>query len=153
LSLYCLENHRTAEQLAEMRRLESAGRCLFCPAGMPAYVRRTVLFETSWWKVIPNKFPYRGTALHLLLIPHAHATDLLDLEPPARQDFWDVLAGLRERYGLRQYGLGIRNGDCRFTGATVAHVHAHVLVGDPASSEEIRMRFSSVPVHRVKTFY
>jgi ATP adenylyltransferase len=134
LSLYCLENHRTAEQLEEMQQLESAGRCLFCPAGMPAYVRRTVLHETSWWTVVPNKFPYRS--------------DLLDLEPSAQQDFWNVLAGVRERYGLRHYGLGVRNGDCRFTGATVAHVHAHVLVGDPASSEEIRMRFSSAPVPR-----
>lgn len=28
------------------------------------------------------------------------------------------------------------------------HVHAHVMVGDPASSEQIRMRFSSAPVPR-----
>jgi diadenosine tetraphosphate (Ap4A) HIT family hydrolase len=51
-----------------------------------------------------------------------------------RQDFWTVLAMVRERYGLGHYGLGIRNGDCRFTGATITHVHAHVLVGDPAAT-------------------
>jgi ATP adenylyltransferase len=41
----------------------------------------------------------------------------------------------------------MRNGDCQYTGATVRHVHAHVLVGDPgvAQTTPVRMRFSSAP--------
>jgi diadenosine tetraphosphate (Ap4A) HIT family hydrolase len=51
-----------------------------------------------------------------------------------------------EAGGLRHYGLGIRNGDCRFTGATIEHVHAHVLVGSDEEGEPpVRMRFSSHP--------
>ena len=51
------------------------------------------------------------------------------------------------RFGLGHYGLGVRNGNCSFTGATIAHVHAHVLVGDPDAEPEVpvRMRFSSRP--------
>jgi len=143
LSLYCLENFRTAEQLAEMRKLEAAGICLFCPEGLRQHDRQTVLWETSHWTITPNEFPYKGTELHLLLVPRQRANDVLDLDPASQQGFWNALAMVRERFDLRYYGLGIRNGDCKFTGATVAHVHAHVLVASALmQGEPVRMRFS-----------
>lgn len=144
MSLYCLENYRTAEQLAEMQRLEADGLCLFCPEGLRRRTGQPVLFQTRYWTVMPNDFPYQGTSLHLLLVPQQHAGDVLDLDADAQADFWTALAAVRERYDLTYYGLGMRNGDCRFTGATIAHVHAHVLVGDPSESAvPVRMRFSS----------
>jgi diadenosine tetraphosphate (Ap4A) HIT family hydrolase len=150
VSYYCLENYRTAEQLADMRQLEAQGVCLFCPAGLRSHTRQQILFQTRHWTVTPNEFPYPGTVLHLLLVPQQHATDLLDLDEAVRQDFWTALAAVRDRCGLGHYGLGVRNGDCRFTGATIRHVHAHVLVGDtdPDHAAVVRMRFSSRPAPR-----
>jgi diadenosine tetraphosphate (Ap4A) HIT family hydrolase len=150
VSYYCLENYRTAEQLAEMRQLEAQGVCLFCPDGLRNQAMQQILLQTSHWTVTPNVFPYPGTIAHLLLVPHQHAADLLDLDEDVRQDFWPALASVRRRYDLRYYGLGVRNGDCRYTGATIRHVHAHVLVGDPGpqSAEVVRMRFSSRPGQR-----
>ena len=147
MSLYCTDNYRTAEQLAEMERLEAAGICLFCPDSLREHARQRVLFETAHWTVTPNEFPYAGTRLHLLIVPHQHVNDLLDLNEAALADFWAALRAVRERFGLDYYGLGARNGNCSFTGATIAHVHAHVLVGDPALDPEIpvRMRLSSRP--------
>ena len=147
MNLYCQDNHRTAEQLAEMQRLEAAGICLFCPDGLSQNGRDRALWRTSHWSVMPNEFPYEGTSLHLMLIPHQHVGDLIDLAPPAQQDFWNVLAMVHERYDLRYYGLGARNGDCRYTGATIAHLHVHILVADVTTPAEIpvRMRFSSRP--------
>jgi len=139
VSLYCFENARAPEQLAEMRRLEAAGVCLFCPSQLARHPRQQVLFSTRHWTATPNEFPYPGTSLHLLLVPHQHASDLLELSEEARGDFWVALARLAERHDLSHYGLGIRNGDCRFTGATIRHVHAHVLVSSGA--EAVRMRF------------
>ncbi len=147
MTLYCTDNYRTDEQLAEMRRLEAAGICLFCPASLREHASQEIAFETRHWAVTPNAFPYRGTRLHLLIVPHQHASDLLDLGDEALADFWAALRQVRERYGLDYYGLGVRNGNCSFTGATIAHVHAHVLVGDPdlAAEAPVRMRFSSRP--------
>jgi ATP adenylyltransferase len=147
VSLYCTDNYRTAEQLAEMERLEAAGICLFCPAALREHARQRVLFETEHWSVTPNEFPYAGTRLHLLVVPHQHVNDMLDLGDAALTDFWAALRTIRESFGLDYYGLGARNGNCSFTGATIAHVHAHVLVGDPSLDPEIpvRMRLSSRP--------
>ncbi len=147
MSLYCMSNYRTAEQLAEMERLEAAGICLFCPAGLRVHTRQRAGWETRHWMVLHNEFPYPGTAIHLLVVPHKHVTDMLDLDDESLGEFWDVLKTIRDRFGLGHYGLGVRNGNCGFTGATIAHVHAHVLVGDPALEPEVpvRMRFSSRP--------
>ncbi|MGH3277355.1 MAG: HIT family protein [Streptosporangiaceae bacterium] len=140
-----MENYRTDVQLAQMRALEAAGVCLFCPdelerhAGSPAFLR------TAHWTVLPNDFPYAGTSLHLLLVPREHVGDMLDLGDAARADFFTALAAARQRYRIRHYGLGVRNGDCRYTGATIAHLHAHVVVAPPEPETVVRMRFSARP--------
>src|SRR5690348_11670996 len=100
LSLYCTDNYRTEEQLAEMRALEAAGICLFCPEALREHARQRVTFETAHWAVTPNAFPYAGTRLHLLVVPHQHVNDMLDLDDAARADFWVALRAVRERYGL-----------------------------------------------------
>ena len=111
-----MENHRSAEQLADMEQLEARGLCLFCPDGLAQHGRQCVLRETSHWSITPNEFPYPGTALHLLLVPHQHVGDILDLDEAARADFWTALGWVRDRYELTYYGLGVRNGDCRYSG-------------------------------------
>jgi ATP adenylyltransferase len=144
VSLYCFENARTEEQRAEMARLDAAGICLFCPEHLARQEDQRIVLSTRHWTATPNRFPYSGTSFHMLLIPDQHARDLLELSDEVRADFWVALAALAEASELRYYGLGVRNGDCRFTGATVEHVHAHVLAGpDDQSAPPVRMRFSS----------
>lgn len=146
MSLYCFEHARTPEQLAEMQRLDAAGVCLFCPEYLASHPVQRTLFSTRHWTATPNEFPYPGTRLHVLLVPHEHAADLLELSEQARGDFWVALARLAGHYHLQHYGLGVRNGDCRLTGATIAHVHAHVLVSATgAGAPPVRMRFSGQP--------
>jgi ATP adenylyltransferase len=146
VSFYCFENVRTPEQRAEMAGLDAAGICLFCPEQLARHPRQRILLSTAHWTATPNEYPYPGTSLHVLLVPHQHASDLLELRDEVRGDFWVALAAVAKACDLRHYGLGIRNGDCRYTGATIRHVHAHVLVGSPdEGAPPVRMRFSSRP--------
>ncbi|GAA3774588.1 HIT family protein [Streptomyces phyllanthi] len=152
MSLYYFGNARTAEQAAEMRRLDGLGICLFCPDVIRRHEKQKILWETEEWIVTPNEFPYAGARLHLLLIPKRHVTDFVDLCAEARDDFWEVLASVKREYALDHYGLGVRNGDCRYTGGTIRHLHVHVLVGEGEESPAdeftpIRMKLSSSP-HR-----
>jgi len=105
------------------------------------------VLRTRHWTALLNDFPYSGTRLHLMLVPRQHASDLTGLPAATQRDFWQALAAVVRDYQLTYYGLGVRNGDCRYTGATIEHVHAHLMVGDPdpASAGPIRMRFSSRP--------
>ncbi|MFB9239387.1 HIT family protein [Plantactinospora siamensis] len=144
MPLYHLSNSRSAEQLADMLRLEAAGTCLFCPDELERDAEQQILHRTAHWTVTPNEFPYAGTRLHLLLVPHAHVGDLLDLPAAAQAEFWTVLGWVRDRYGLAYYGLGSRNGDPGRTGGTIEHVHLHVVVGDAddPAHQPVRMKLS-----------
>ena len=143
MSLYYLGNARTDEQARQMRELEAGGVCLFCPPHLEREQR--IVHRTRHWSVTPNEFPYRGTRLHLLLVPDEHVTDLADLSPAAQQDMWAALAWARAEHDLDHYGLAARNGASELTGGTIRHVHLHLLQGDPAAAEPVRVRLSSSP--------
>jgi diadenosine tetraphosphate (Ap4A) HIT family hydrolase len=140
VSLYYLGNARTDDQIQQMRQLEADGVCLFCPPNLELGQR--VLHRTRHWSVTPNEFPYRGTRLHLLLVPDDHVTDLVELPPHTQQDLWVALAWVRAEYQLEHYGLAVRNGASEFTGGTIRHLHVHVLQGDP-EGEPVRVKLSS----------
>ena len=123
--------------------MAAAGICLFCPEHLRRHPRQRTLLSTRHWTATVNEFPYEGTSLHLLLVPHRHAADMLDLPAEVRDDFWAALAGVAREHELSHYGLGIRNGDCRLTGATIEHVHSHILVAScEPGAPALRMRFS-----------
>jgi dihydrofolate reductase/diadenosine tetraphosphate (Ap4A) HIT family hydrolase len=142
-SYYYLGNSRGEAQSDDMRRLEAEGRCLFCP-GQESLV---VVHRTPQWTIVPNRFPYRGARLHLLLIPDEHVVDMADLSPAAREDFWSALAWVRDHYALTYYGVAVRNGDPAFTGGTIRHLHIHFLVGDVENpdADPVRVKLSSRP--------
>jgi ATP adenylyltransferase len=151
MSLYYLGNARNPEQHEAMRKLEEAGTCVFCPEQLAADAAERVLHRTAQWTVTPNEFPYRGTRLHLLLVPDEHVTDLADLSPEAQQDFWSVLRWVKDHFGLTYYGLVARNGESEFTGGTVRHLHVHVLQGDvdDPHHQGVRAKLSSRPDSKV----
>ncbi len=129
--LYYLPNARSPEQRAEMVRLESEGVCIFCPQHYGREGGKVILHANDTWSVAANDYPYSGTKHHLLLLPHDHVTSMAELSPAARDGFWEILDRVRDDFGLDYFGLGSRNGDPRFTGATIMHLHVHIIVADP----------------------
>lgn len=148
MSLYHVGNARHADQAEQMRRLEEAGVCIFCPGHVDDPDDPHVVMTSPDWVVRHNAYPYASTKLHLLLVPRRHVRDLLDLTDAELAGFWRVGRELRERYDLAFYGLGARCGDCRYTGGTIEHVHVHLVVGDVERPEHspVRLKLSSRPV-------
>lgn len=145
MSLYFLGNARTVEQRNDMQRLEAAGVCIFCPHQLAAEQR--ILHRTAGWSITPNKFPYRGTRLHVMLVPDEHVDDMADLSPEAQLDFWTALRWVKDHFGLTFYGMAVRNGLCEYTGGTIRHLHIHILQGevDDPQHQPVRVKLSSVP--------
>jgi ATP adenylyltransferase len=147
VTLYYLGNGRTPDQIDTMRRLEAAGICIFCPAQVDDPAQPQLVLAAEHWVVRRNSYPYAGTQLHLLVMPRQHVTDILDLPDEVLAEFWEVGRAIRKRYQLDYYGLGIRCGDCVYTGGTIAHVHVHLVVGDVDDPEHspVRLKLSSRP--------
>jgi len=125
------ENARTPEQQELMRKIEEDGVCPFCAEYFTTYHPKPVLKETEYWFVTENMSPYAGTKHHFIFVyKPAHVTRMSDLAPEAMIDLWELVAQMEKEYEIPGGAFFVRFGDSKYTGGSVAHLHAHLLMGD-----------------------
>src|SRR5215475_6961501 len=108
---------------------EKSSDCIFCTSTDESVLRSSLIVEvTTHSRVMLNKYPYANG--HLLIAPHRHVAQLVDLP---EDEYADLMVLLRRtlvviRAALRPEGinLGMKLGVC--AGAGVAdHLHWHVV--------------------------
>lgn len=122
MSLYHHAHARTPEQAARMAELEAQGTCRFCWE-----TRHT---PPGDWKLRPCDYPYEGTREHLLAIPQRHVTSMGELFEEEFAGLGALLSVYEGIYRPDGYTIAVRNGDMSLTGASVQHLHLHILVPD-----------------------
>lgn len=142
---YNFDSARTSKQIAKMRHLKDSNICAFCPKYFTQFHDNPIEYETKHWIVSKNDYPYKDTKLHLLLVAKKHVRSVAGLSRVAQVDFLEVITYLEKKFNLTSYAIGMRNGDIRFNGGSVEHLHAHLVVGDvdSANHEPIRFKMSS----------
>ncbi|MBI2409984.1 HIT domain-containing protein [Candidatus Kaiserbacteria bacterium] len=117
------------EYVNALEAILAGGFCPFCEKHLFKHHRRPLIFKGRYWLVTENSWPYEGARLHFLFIarPHIEATEKISTV------MWGELQSLYrklvKKYQLSGATLVIRSGDTRFTGASVNHLHGHVVVG------------------------
>nr|AIA13796.1 Scavenger mRNA decapping enzyme C-term binding [uncultured bacterium] len=144
---YNIDAGRTAHQIQRMKELTDAGKCFMCYENLVDYDLNEILFETKHWVITPNAYPYEHTSLHLVLISRRHVRSMAELNAEEQADLGVAAAQIERKHNLDSYFLGMRNGDFRYNGGTVEHLHGHIIVGDrnPDTFEKVRMKVSSLP--------
>jgi ATP adenylyltransferase len=145
--LYYLGNARTKDQTDEMVRLERDKICIFCPQNFGTGGRDMPFIRTSHWSIFNNQWPYTGTLHHFLIVPDHHVAGLHELTPATFLDLSVAVERVVDQFKLMHYGIAVRNGDNRYTGGTIVHLHVHLTVGDPelAAETPVRVKLSSAP--------
>ncbi|MEO7618008.1 MAG: HIT domain-containing protein, partial [Candidatus Saccharibacteria bacterium] len=82
---------------------------------------------------------------HLMLLPKRHMTDMTELSSQEWSAMSDAIGYAKAEFEFHSYGLASRNGEPSLTGGTIRHLHIHIVVGDPSSSEPVRVKLSSQP--------
>lgn len=119
-----VDTRYAARNPAYLRLLEEAerrGECPFCPPS------ETVLDCFGGWVAVASRFPCEGTSVHLLLIPERHITKLDEL---TAVDIETVFTLARRAVAGRLIpggALFLRFGDTSYTGATIHHLHFHLI--------------------------
>lgn len=123
--MYRLENARTPEQRAHMERLAAVGRCILCDPG------NDLLYDAGSVYAARNRYPYPDARGHYLLVPRRHVVRWDHLGPTEQETLIgeiDKLIGLIEDAdGNADYEVRWRSGDPAATGATIEHLHIHVI--------------------------
>lgn len=76
-----------------------------------------------------NAWPYTGTAFHFLFIARAHVEATEEMSPAVWTDLHALYRKLVKRNSLAGTTLMLRSGDTKITGASVNHLHAHLIIG------------------------
>ncbi len=124
-----LAHARKEHQRETMERIVRDGVCPFCRKHFERYHTKPILHETKHWLVTENFAPYEGARIHLLLVAQQHCTLPEELGSEAWANLQDVLAWIRTEFELAGGTLLMRWGDTEYTGATVTHLHAQLIVG------------------------
>ncbi len=126
-----LKNTRTPEQQALMQKIIKDGVCPFCAKNFKKYHPKPILKETDYWFFTENMSPYTGTKHHFILVyKKKHITELSELPVGAAAGMLTILKWATKKYKFPGGAFFMRFGDTKYTGSSVAHLHAHLLMGD-----------------------
>jgi ATP adenylyltransferase len=136
-----LTKARYQDQHDVMQEIADEGHCPFCPEHLHKYHKQPILRQGEHWTVTPNQWPYENTRLHLLAITSYHTETLSDLRQGSMDELLGHLQWAELTYKIAAGGLAMRFGDLRKNGATVNHLHAHLIVPEDNLPPKTKVRF------------
>lgn len=145
-----LGNTRFDDQRCVMETIIKDGVCPFCTESLAKYHKKEILRTGEFWLLTYNQWPYKNTKLHLLIIAKHHVTNLSEMKPGAAEELFEILRWAEVNFNISYGGVCMRFGDIRQTGATVDHLHAHLIVPEENLSKDDKVRFSLSDDDRVR---
>lgn len=129
--LLTIENARTKEQKELMEKIQKDGVCPFCKEHFTAYHPKPIIKETEYWFLTENMSPYAGTKFHFIFVyKPSHIENPSLLSPEASSDLFALLSWAAKHFSIPGGAFFMRFGESKYTGGSVAHLHAHLLMGD-----------------------
>jgi len=121
-----IKNARRGEYKRVIEKIASIGKCPFCKENFK-YHKKPVFKRKNGWFLTNNSWPYKNTDCHLIIIGEKHKENFSEL---TKKDFeaavylakWAI-----KKYKIKGGGFAMRFGDTNFTGASVAHIHFHII--------------------------
>ena len=117
----------TPEYRKVLEDILASGRCPFCPENFFLNHKKPIIAEKGDWFITENQWPYPKALYHFLIMGKKHKESLTELtneDLAAVAHLSDLIARDNDLDGG---GLMLRFGDGRLSGASVAHLHFHLI--------------------------
>jgi|SRR3989344_3819834 len=129
------DNAREATQLHRMQCLAKKGNCFFCGNNYIRIGATPAIHKTTHWYIKKNDYPYKGSIHHYLIASRDHVTRVTNIKPSAWSELLGVVRWLERYLKIKGGSIFVRFGDIRYTGATLDHLHFHLIVGGPKKKD------------------
>jgi len=113
--------------------IEEKGKCPFCPVNFK-YHKHPILKEEAGWFLTKCSWPYKNTKYHFLIISRAHKELFSDLSSNDFNSINTIVNWAIKKFDLRGGAIALRFGDTEYTGATVCHLHFHLIMPEDSNS-------------------
>lgn len=121
-----INNARRGEYKKIIERIALTDRCPFCKENFK-YHKKPIIKQKGDWFLTEASWPYKNTRYHYLVIGDKHKENFSEL---TKKDFEAISYLTRwaiKKYKIKGGGLATRFGDTDFTGASVSHIHFHII--------------------------
>ena len=99
-----------------------------CPLCTLEWHTNPILKTVGAWFLTETFQPYPNAALHFLIIGKRHKENLAQLTPVDWKEISQLQKWATRKYQIKGGGIAMRFGDTAYTGATVAHLHMHLIM-------------------------
>jgi ATP adenylyltransferase len=106
------------------------GVCPFCPEHLEKYHKKPII-EKKYWVLTDNMYPYKPSLHHKLIIHKEHITHINELSSEAWVELQGIIKDETVSKNITGGTLIMRFGNSHFTGASVSHLHAHIVQSNP----------------------
>lgn len=118
---------KTQEYRQVLETIADEGNCPFCPDNFRHH-KNPILKQCGDWFITRNSWPYENAAEHFLIISTVHKEEITDLTPDDLTAVHQIIRWAKKEFALAGGGLTLRFGETSHTGATVCHLHFHLIV-------------------------
>lgn len=112
-----------------LAKITGHGKCPFCYENLRDYSfsKHTPVKTTHGWYLLLCSWPYKGARHHYLIIPKRHCESLEKLTAEDMRQVLQLARHAVKKFNIKGGGLLMRFGDSLYSGATVLHLHFHVM--------------------------
>ena len=110
-----------------LKTIEQTAKCPFCKGNFK-YHKEPILKKEGNWFITKHSWPYKNTEHHFLIISEEHKEEFNELNSSDFEIVSKLVNWIIKKYKIKGGGLLLRFGDPIYTGATVCHLHFHLIV-------------------------
>lgn len=125
-----LNSARVDDQRNVMQQIVQDGVCPFCMENFTRYHKKPILREGEHWILTENQWPYDHTKYHFLAVAKKHIETIESIPLGAMEELREHLQWAIKENSVPGGSFFMRFGDIKYTGSSVAHLHAQLLMGD-----------------------
>lgn len=141
VSFVNVSGSRTPEQFEVLKDIHQRGVCPFCLENLKKYHKKPIIISGKYWLATKNQWPYKNTKYHFLFIHKKHIESIDELKPVETQELFKIATQLNKKFKIKSGGLCMRFGHLGENGATVRHLHAHLISVKNNLKEDEHVRF------------
>ena len=123
----CRHYAKTDSYRKTLDTIIKTGKCPFCPDNFK-YHKKPILKKYQGWLCTENSWPYENTKHHFIIISKKHKETFSDLTLDDFKAIKYLVNWLVKEYNIKGGGLTMRFGEQKYTGASVLHLHLHLIV-------------------------
>lgn len=109
--------------------IEEKAKCPFCKENFK-YHKKKILRREKRWFITESSWPYKNTKFHFLIISEKHKERFADLKQTDFAAVSKLASWAIRKYKIRGGCVALRFGDTKYTGASVCHLHFHLIAPD-----------------------